>query len=1055
VRRAALPREAIAAVRQCNEASRSTHLISHRNSSPLLFDSERTKSGVVRATFRATFLAGLACVFAACAPLWAQHNRPPRSEPDTVSSNSAQPPAAPEIGSLAAVVGQRVHDIQFRGAPSSGDVRRWLSLIPQKAGQPLDKRKVRASVRVLYATGRFQDIQVAVEPAPENQFSLVFIVKENQFVGAVGVVGSPRRGPTARQLENASKLQLGELLTAERMKQALAGIQKQLEDDGFYRGTVTPQVTAHPDTQQADIVFNIEAGARATVGEVKVTGDSGFTLEQISELTKLRHGNPVAAQSVNRALQRLRRQYQKQDRLQAQASLVSRTYRPENNTVDYTLNIVRGPVVDIQVEGARLPRGVIKRSVPVYEEGAVDDDLLNEGRRNLRDYLQTQGFFDAQVSVVRKEQPSLNRTEIIFDVDRRERHKLVAIGLEGNKYFPSDLIRDRMQIQSSGWLLEHGFFSQDMLNRDLDSIRGLYRSNGFLQINTYAEVQDNYLGKHDQMRVLVHIEEGPQTLVKELNIAGANTFADVALRNMLANVPGQPFSDANMTADRDALIEFYFNRGFPDVTMTSAAQPAPGEPTRMNVTYTIHEGERVFVNQVLVSGLYYTRPSVVERRIVPHPGDPLSQADMLKTQSRLYDLGIFNEVGMGVQNPEGDEAYKNVLVDVAEASRYTFDYGLGFEVQTGGTPGGTINPEGRTGASPRVSFDVNRLNFRGRDDTIFFQSHFGELQQRALLGYAVPRWLDREKLKLTFNVLYDNTLDVFTFTSQRLEGSVQVTQSLSKSTTLLYRMAYRDVKVTNLAISPDLVPLLARPARISMPSFTYIRDTRDNPIESHKGNFLVFDTGVTSHVLGSQANFVRFLVQHSEYHAFGHKGAFVLAHSTQLGIEQPWGGPSSVVPLPERFFAGGGSSLRGFALNQAGPRDQDTGYQLGGAAMFVNNLELRFPPVPLPLIGKDLSPVIFHDMGNVYDSPNDVFPSLFRWAQPNKGTCNNLSLLVTCSFNYNSQAVGGGIRYRTPIGPVRFDVGYSLNPPTFPIRDLNESRVLHRVNFYFSIGQTF
>ena len=1015
---------------------------------------------MVRAALRATLLAGLGCAFAACAPLWAQPNRPAANNSGAVGGDPAQPPTPPAMGSLAAVAGRRVHDIQFRGAPSIVDTRRLLSLIPQKADQPLDKRKLRASVRALYATGRFQDIQVAVEAAPADQLLLVFIVRENQFVGSVSATGAPRRGPTARQLQNASKLQLGELLTAERMKQAIAGMEKLLEDDGFYRATVTPQITPHPDTQQADILFKIEAGPRASVGEIKVTGDPGFTPEQISDLTKLRHGDPVTAQGVNRALQRLRKKYQSEDRLEAQASLVSRTYRPENNTVDYTLNIVRGPLVDIQVEGARLPRKVVKRSVPVYEEGAVDDDLLNEGRRNLRDYLQTQGFFNSQVSVVRKEQPNLDRTQIIFDVDRGERHKLVALALEGNKYFPSDLIRDRMQIQPSGWLQEHGLYSQAMLNRDLESIRDLYRSNGFLQINTYAEVQDNYLGKHDQMRVVVHIEEGPQTLVKELNIVGATTFADVALRNMLANVPGQPFSDANMTADRDALVDFYFNRGFPEVTMTSAAQPVPGEPTRVNVTYTIREGERVFVNQVLVSGLYYTRPSVVERRTVPHPGDPLSQANMLRTQSRLYDLGIFNAVDVAVQNPEGKETYKDVLLNLNEARRYTFDYGLGFEVQTGGTPGGTINPQGRAGASPRVSFDVNRLNFRGRDETIFFQSNFGRLEQRALLGYAIPHWLDREKLKLTFNVLYDNTLDVFTFTSQRTEGSIQVQQSVSKATTLLYRLTYRDVRVSNLAISPELISQLSQPVRIGIPSFTYIRDTRDNPVDSHKGNYLVFDTGVTSHVLGSQANFGRLLLQHAEYFGFGHKGRFVLAHSTQLGIEQPWGGPSATVPLAERFFSGGANSLRGFALNEAGPRDFGTGYQLGGEALFVNNLELRLPPIPLPFVGKDLSPVIFHDMGNVFASSSDLFPSLLHWKEraavatipvASGGTA------PTWNFNYLSQAVGGGIRYRTPIGPVRFDVSYNLNPPVFSIAGPTTRipEVLHRVNFSFSIGQTF
>jgi outer membrane protein insertion porin family len=1028
-------------------------------------------------------LIALACLSATAVPLWTQENGHSDATLGTVTGGPSAQPAViaqlPDIAPSTSYAGWRVRDIQFRGAPPTISTQRLLSLIPQKADQPLDKRKVRGSIQALYATGRFQDIKVAVEPGPQNQLSLVFIAKQNQFVGPVAVEGAPRHGPSDHQLVNASKLELGEQLTDELLKQATANMQSVLQDNGFYGATITQQLTPDSHTQQVSILFRIEAGPRARVGEIKVAGDPGFTTEEISEIAKLRTGEPVRSQSVTRALQRLRKKYQKAGRLVAQASVVSRVYRSESNTVDYTLNIVRGPVVTVHVEGARLTEAVIKRSVPIYEEGAVDDDLLNEGRRNLRDYLQTQGYFDSQVTVVRKEHPTENRTDIIFDVDRRERHKLLAVVLDGNKYFPSDIIRDRMQIQPAGWLLEHGLFSQSMLNRDLDSLRDLYRANGFLQVNVYAEVQDDYLGKEGQMRVVVHIGEGPQTLVKQLNIIGATSFAPSALQNMLANVPGQPFSDSNMVADQDAIVSFYFNRGFPEVTMTYAAEPFPDEPNRRAVTYTIHEGERVYVNQVLVSGLHYTRSYIVERKIVLHPGDPLSQADLLRTQTRLYDLGIFNAVDVAVQNPQGDEAYKNVLLDVAEARRYTFDYGLGLEAQTGGLPS-AVSPQGRTGVSPRVSFDANRLNFRGRNDTIFFKSHFGRLEQRALLGYEVPNWLDVQNFKLTFNTLYDDTRDVFTFTSQRLEGSVQLEQTVSKATTLLYRLTYRDVKLSNVVVGPNLVPLFSEPVRIGMPSFTYIRDTRDDPVDSHKGNYLVFDTGVTA--LGSQANFTRFLVQHSEYHPFGAKGKFVLAHSTQLGIEQPWGGPSTFVPLAERFFAGGGNSLRGFAINEAGPRDFTTGYQVGGEAMFVNNLELRLPPVLLPFIGKDLSPVIFHDMGNVFASSSDLFPSLFRWSErtefspisaPQPAPSGTSQSSGTWNFNYMSHALGGGIRYRTPIGPVRFDVSYNLNPPVFSIAGPIPStcqppptppstcpptripEVLHRVNFFFSIGQTF
>lgn len=1014
---------------------------------------------------RAIVAVSLFCLFLRF-PLEAQEGAPPQNQFGGVATDQLPPmsPLSPDIPRSTLVHDRRVHDIQVRGAPSILNPQRLLALLPQKAGQPLDKRKVRDSIQALYATGRFQDLQAVVEPAPQNELSLVFIAKQNQFVGSVGVVGAPQHGPTGHQLVNASKLQLGTLLTDDRLKQAVSAMQRVLEDGGFYRSAITSKVTPHPDTQQMDILFEIEAGPRAHVGEVKVTGDAGFDNDEIIQIAKLRHGDPVTEQKVRQGLQRLQKKYQKQGRLEAQASVVNRVYRAEANTVDYTLHIVRGPVVAVHVEGARLSSGVIRRSVPIYEEGSVDDDLLNEGRRNLRDYLQTQGYFDSQVAVVKKDQPAEDRTDIIFDVNRGQRHKLAAVALEGNTYFPTDILREHMQIQPASWLLENGVFSQSLLGRDLDSIRDIYHSNGFLHVNVYAAVQDNYLGKAGQMRVLIHIEEGPQTLVKELNVLGATVFAPMALQNMLSNVPGQPFSETNMVADHDALVNFYFNSGFPDVSMTYTAEPAVGEPNRMMVTYTIHEGERVFVNEVLVSGLNYTRPFVVNRQIVSKPGDPLSQADMLKTQTRLYDLGIFNAVDMAVQNPEGHEAYKDVLVNLTEARRYTFDYGLGFEVQTGGVPSAT-SVQGRTGASPRVEFDANRLNFRGRGDTVFFKSHFGRLQQRALLGYEVPHWLERQNLKLTFNVLYDNTRDVFTFTSRRTEGSAQLEQSVTRATTLLYRLTYRDVKVSNLVISPELIPLLSVPVRIGMPSFTYIRDTRDDPVDSHKGNYLVFDTGVTAHVLGSQANFTRFLLQHSEYHSFGRKGRFVLAHSTRLGIEQPWGASNAIVPLAERFFLGGGNSLRGFSINEAGPRDAITGFQIGGNAMFGNNLELRLPPVLLPFIGKDLSPVIFHDMGNVFANSSDLFSSLAHWSERSRliTTVVNGTPAQTWNFNYMSHAVGGGIRYRTPIGPVRFDVGYNLNPPVFSIagptsptgQPTTIPEVLHRVNFFFSIGQTF
>jgi outer membrane protein assembly complex protein YaeT len=981
---------------------------------------------------------------------------PAQATAPTALPGLTSPARASEVPALAGLIGLRVHEIQFR-SPSVTDSDRLRALLPLKPGQALDKLKLRRSIQALYATGRFADIQVEAERRPNNDVDLVFIAQENYFVGRLTLFGAPRGGPSDHQLLAATKFQVGELFTQEKLERSLEAMRRVLEDGGYYKGTITPQFLRHPETQQIDITFVVVPGEQAHIGQVTVTGSPGTSPEEVIEIAKFHPGDRASLARVNRALQRLRKKYQKQDRLEAQVTITTRSYNTDTNTVDYVFNIVRGPMVAVRLEGAKLRKGLIKKYVPIYEENAVDNDLLNEGRRNLRDYYQTQGYFNVQIDYLLREQPLQDQVKVVYTLEMNGRHKLVAVAIQGNRYFDTKLLRERMNIQSAGLLLSHGLFSSDMLNRDVQTIIALYQANGFRQVKVREEVEDNFDGIRGHMRVVLYIDEGPQTRVASLTLVGVKSFSESEIRDLLTTLEGQPFSESNIVTDRDSVTNFYFNRGFPNVEFESSFAPASGDATRMNVTYTIQEGERIFVDKVLVTGPHYTRPYIVDREILVHPGGPLSQQEMLETQRRLYDLGLFSQADAAVQNPQGEEPYKNLLVNLYEAQRYTIDYGLGFEVQTGSPV--TQTSQGSTGASPRVSFGITRTNFRGRNETIFFKSHVGRLQKRVLLSYVVPRWFNRD-LKLTFNTFYDDTRDVTTFTSSRLEGSVQAEQHWSKATTLLYRFSYRLVKVdaSTLVIDPNLIPLLSRPERVGMPSFSFIRDTRDDPINSHKGTYFVFDTGLASKVFGSQASFGRFLAQHSTYHAFGAHGKYVLARSTRIGFEPPFGAPGALIPLPERFFAGGGGAgnfLRGFGLNQAGPRDRATGSPLGGESMFVNSMELRLPPLALPYLGRSVSPVLFHDMGNVFAGTGELFPSLFRWTQKDRQQCELLTITATCDLNYLSHAIGGGFRYNTPIGPVRLDFGYNLNPPTFPVRAESRVQTLRRFNFSFSIGQTF
>jgi outer membrane protein assembly factor BamA len=229
---------------------------------------------------------------------------------------------------------------------------------------------------------------------------------------------------------------------------------------------------------------------------------------------------------------------QKQKHVLAQVSIAEQKYNPASNAVDYRYLIEPGPVVFISVQGFRISRGVLKRNIPVYEENALDDDLLNEGKRNLLDYLQSRGHFDATVEFQKETTPDTVR--ITYRINPGAVHKFDLIEISGNKYFPREILRQRIQIQPAGKLFSHGRYSGDLLKNDVANLQALYVSNGFRQIKIQTKVDDNY---HVENHLAVHIqiEEGPQTLVGAFHITGDQRI-DATSFPVLNTVECQPYS---------------------------------------------------------------------------------------------------------------------------------------------------------------------------------------------------------------------------------------------------------------------------------------------------------------------------------------------------------------------------------------------------------------------------------------------------------------------------------------------------------------------------------
>jgi len=339
---------------------------------------------------------------------------------------------------------------------------------------------------------------------PDGKADVSFVTSPNFFVGRVGVEGGPGK-PTDSQIANAAKLQLGELYSADKLQRALTNIQRLLEENGFYRSTITHSERQNPAVQQVEVTFHIQPGEPARVGNITALGNSLYSRGQIEDIGHLHPTDKVSAQKASSAIEKIRKKYQKQDRWLAQVSIAEKKYLPQTNTVDYTFEIEPGPKVQINVEGFRLSKGTMKRSVPVYEEGALDDDLLNEGQRNLLNHMQSRGYFDATVDLQRESDPQQNELRVVYHIVPNGKHKVGKVEITGNKTFSRvEDLRAAMQVQQASVLLPHGRYSQALLRADIRDMENQYHANGYSQVKIESDVEDSFQGKKNSIAVHSH-----------------------------------------------------------------------------------------------------------------------------------------------------------------------------------------------------------------------------------------------------------------------------------------------------------------------------------------------------------------------------------------------------------------------------------------------------------------------------------------------------------------------------------------------------------------------
>ena len=799
-------------------------------------------------------------------------------------------------------------------------------------------------------------------------------------------------------------------------------MRRSMAENGFHEPKLTYALTQHPEDQLVDIAWKIESGPQAKTGKVAVSGESGLSHEEFLHYAKLKPDRPVNQDTGSRALTGVLQHYRKDQRLEAEVKLESQNYEPSRKAIDFGFSANRGPLVRVLVDGVTLREDRIRRLVPVYEEGTVDEDLLNEGNTRLQNYYQRLGYFDVKARhdpmptaaepVAGVVAASTKTVEIVYHVKLGAKHRVEKVSVTGAKYFAVSTLQERLSVRARDAFDRQGIYNQSLVNADVASLMAIYQNNGFSKVKVTPEIHDEddaangrtlsrKEAKQIDLTVTYKIEEGQQQRVHSVEIEGATKILTdksvgqaptALLQAMLNTAPGQPLSPESLAGDRETLVTYYLSKGFDQVHVELTQAVQPEDSSKVDVTFRIREGEQVFVRRVMITGLHYTRPSTIAH------GVTLRAGVIRWTRRRSLTRSVIFTTWLCLTRSIQLFRTRLALIRARRCCCKRRRRGGGISVTVAalryrtGTVNGTnnTNPNGNVGASPRGLIEISRINLFGRDQSASLRGTLGLLEQRVNLLYQYPRLMGNRNFGLSLSGGYNNSQDVVTYSASKLEVSARLTEHfygehelLSKANTLLYQVIFRRVKVNADSVQvPSVdIPLLSQAVRVGGPAFTWIRDTRDAPLDAHRGTYTSFQEFLSSSAFSSQADFNQVDVSNSSYYQIDH-GRAVLARNTRYGQERAYGAPSDeLIPLPERLYGGGANSHRGFGVNSAGPRDPQTGFPIGGAGTFINSTELRMPPPTLPVLGNTLSFVIFHDMGNVFTNASDIWESALRFRQ--------------------------------------------------------------------------
>jgi outer membrane protein assembly complex protein YaeT len=947
----------------------------------------------------------------------------------------------PAAAAVTDYLGRPIVEIHIRSNGIELSEPSLLQIIETKTGTPLAMVEVRETMAHLYGMGRYQDVQVDASLRGDGvvlTYNLVPAqrVRRIVFEGALGIAETDLRRIVVDRY--------GASPSIARAPQVVSMLQTFYRDHGFPRAQIESRPAVDRDPSSASLVFSIQAGPRARVRSVDVQGSPREPLPALLERLQVKAGDDYDGVALDGRLTRYADDLRAQGYYEARVAQLPR-YVDEGRAVDVVLSIEPGPYVEIAFQGDPLSARERQALVPIAREHSVDEDILEDAKFGIERHFRSQGYCNPRADYLRETAAEVLR--ITFNVARGPRCVLEQVELTGNATISSAELGPLIQAKSGAPFIE------STVGSDAARIQGLYRQRGFSGVKVSPQIEaGDGAGGVSAVRVRLVIAEGPRSLIQSVSFDGNSAIDAETLTRAIQTAPGQAYFEPQIAADADKLTVLYLNRGFQEITI----QPDPRLATDgagVNLRFVIHEGPQILIDHVLIVGNVRTRTATIAREVQLKSGQPLSQQQEDLTRTRLAELGLFRRVDISYLQVPGDLTHRDVIITVEEAAVTTIDYGGGLE---GGKRTARSEETGLAveefQVAPRGFFQVTRRNLFGKDRSLslFTRASFRPedtttdtpVQPSESGGYGFNEYLARLTYgeRRIWNTDADGSVSAAveqavrsSFSFNRRSASATIARRISRTLAVSGRYGIDYTRLLNIkptfAARPEIDRLFPQ-VRLSSVSSAVIRDTRNDSIEPNTGSLVGLDAELAARNIGSEVGFVKTFLQGFTYREVGRSvavfgGRLGLATGFRRQVIAPGQTEPTVVddlPASERFYAGGDTTVRGFATERLGTTAtiDPAGFPKGGHGLLVLNAEIRVP------VRGSLGVVGFLDAGNVFLHVDDIDLGELR------------------------AAAGFGLRYRSPVGPIRVDLGIKLDRRLLPDGKRERPTALH-----ISLGQAF